>query len=215
MSAAEDKNPWLGLARISGDHEENKRLWNGYQKYLLRPHSYECQRQMDNPKFVDIVDLSDAEFHSIQMKVAYLPKVLGEAQTIAVAKFDAEIKTRLELDGFYFAFPVFIQNTTFKSLLTLKHAQFAEGLTAVECVFKKGLKATGASFGPFTTFSECRFNLASAVLSRGHLSAMQNSRTLISIGQTLKMTATLWMRSLPNMCSLQTPFSPIQPLLKV
>ena len=155
--AAEEVTPWLRLARISGDHEENKRLWNGYQKYLSRPHSYECQRQMDNPKFVDIVDLSDAEFHSIQMKVAYLPKVLGEAQTIAVAKFDAEIKTRLELDGFYFAFPVFIQNTTFKSLLTLKHAQFAEGLTAVECVFKKGLKATGASFGPFTTFSECRF----------------------------------------------------------
>ena len=215
MTAAEEVTPWLRLARISGDHEENKRLWNGYQKYLLRPHSYECQRQMDNPKFVDIVDLSDTEIHSIQMKVAYLPKVLGEAQTIAVAKFDAEIKTRLELDGFYFAFPVFIQNTTFKSLLTLKHAQFAEGLTAVECVFKKGLKATGASFGPFTTFSECRFNLASAVLSRGHLSAMQNSRTLISIGQTLKMTATLWMRSLPNMCSLQTPFSPIQPLLKV
>ena len=222
MTAAAKENPWLRLARISRDHEENKRLWNGYQKYLLRPNIDEYQRQLKNPKFLDIVDLSDAEIHSIQTEIPDLPKDIGDLRkrsvvrsAIALTQGIPEIQTRLELDGFYFAFPVFIQNTTFKSLLTLKHAQFAEGLTAVECVFKKGLKATGASFGPFTTFSECRFNLASAVLSRGHLSAMQNSRTLISIGQTLKMTATLWMRSLPNMCSLQTPFSPIQPLLKV
>ena len=157
MTAAAEETPWLRLARFSEDHAENKRLWNGYQKYLLRPHSYECQRQMDNPKFVDIVDLSDAEFHSIQMKVAYLPKVLGEAQTIAVAKFDAEIKTRLELDGFYFAFPVFIQNTTFKSLLTLKHAQFAAGLDAIKCDFEGGLIAMNANFGSTTIFSNCHF----------------------------------------------------------
>ena len=74
MTAAEEENPWLRLARISGDHEENKRLWNGYQKYLLRPNTDEYQRQMENPKFVDIVDLSDAEIHSIQTEIPDLPK---------------------------------------------------------------------------------------------------------------------------------------------
>ena len=73
MTAAEEENPWLRLARISRDHEENKRLWNGYQKYLLRPNIDEYQRQMKNPKFADIVDLSDAEIHSIQTEIPDLP----------------------------------------------------------------------------------------------------------------------------------------------
>ena len=74
MTAAAEDTPWLRLARISGDHEENKRLWNGYQKYLLRPNTHEYQRQMENPKFVDIVDLSDAEIYSIQTEIPDLPK---------------------------------------------------------------------------------------------------------------------------------------------
>jgi hypothetical protein len=74
MTAAEEENPWLRLARISRDHEENKRLWNGYQKYLLRPNKDEYQRQMKNPKFADIEDLSDAEIHSIQTRIPDLTK---------------------------------------------------------------------------------------------------------------------------------------------
>ena len=157
MTAAEEENPWLRLARFSRDHEENKRLWNGYQKYLLRPHTDQYQRQMKNPKFADIVDLSDAEIHDIQTEIPDLPKEWGEDGGIALTEGLPEIKTRLELNGFYFAFGVFIRNTIFKSSLTLQHAQFAEGLYAIECVFEEVLNAVAANFGPFTTFRECRF----------------------------------------------------------
>jgi uncharacterized protein YjbI with pentapeptide repeats len=157
MTAAAEDTPWLRLARISGDHEENKRLWNGYQKYLLRPNTDEYQRQMENPKFVDIVDLSDAEIHSIQTEIPDLPKEMVWFNTISLSTGIAEIKTDLTSDGFYFAFAVFIQNTTFKGLLTLEHAQFAAGLSAIECVFENDLNAIGASFGSFTMFMECRF----------------------------------------------------------
>ena len=78
MTAAEEETPWLRLARFSEDHAENKRLWNGYQKYLLRPHSDEYQRQLENPKFACIVDLSDAEIHSIQIEIPDLPKELEQ-----------------------------------------------------------------------------------------------------------------------------------------
>jgi hypothetical protein len=47
MTVPEEKNPWLRLARLSEDHEENKRLWNGYQKYLLKPNEEDYQRQME------------------------------------------------------------------------------------------------------------------------------------------------------------------------
>ena len=94
MSAAEDKNPWLGLARISGDHEENKRLWNGYQKYLLRPNIDEYQRQMENPEFADIVDLSDAEIHSIQTEIPDLPKEMVWFNTISLSTGIAENQNR-------------------------------------------------------------------------------------------------------------------------
>ena len=47
MTAAAEETPWLRLARISDDQKENKRLWNGYQKYLLRPNRGEYQRQME------------------------------------------------------------------------------------------------------------------------------------------------------------------------
>ena len=52
MTEPEEKNPWLRLARLSEDHEENKRLWNGYQKYLLKPNEEDYQRQMENPKLL-------------------------------------------------------------------------------------------------------------------------------------------------------------------
>ena len=41
--------------------------------------SDEYQRQMENPKFADIVDLSDAEIHSIQTEIPDLPKELEQA----------------------------------------------------------------------------------------------------------------------------------------
>ena len=157
MTAAEDKNPWLRLARFSEDHEENIQLWNGYQKYLLRPDIDEYQRQMKNPKFACIVDLSDAEIHGIQTEIPKLPKEMTWRDQIFLSAVIAEIKTPLELNGFYFAFRVVIGNSRFKRLLTLQHAQFAAGLGANKCVFKEGLDAKGASFGSFTTFSECRF----------------------------------------------------------
>ena len=164
MTAAADKNPWWRLARISEYHEENKRLWNGYQKYLLRPNTHEYQRQLKNPKFVDIVDLSDAEIHSIQTEIPDLAKEIHDLRklpapypVIALTDGSAIIQRFPVLSGFYFAFEVLIRNTTFQSLLTLNDALFAEGLTAFECVFAKGLTAAAANFGPVTTFFECRF----------------------------------------------------------
>jgi len=112
---------------------------------------------MENPRFADIMDLSDAEIHNIQTKIPDLPKELERHGAIVLTEGFTKIKKRLELNGFYFAFRVVIQNTRFKSLLTLFHAQFAAGLMAYDCVFKEGLNATAANFRPFTTFSECRF----------------------------------------------------------
>ena len=157
MSAAEDKNPWLGLARISRDHEENKRLWNGYQKYLLRPDKYNYHLQMKNPKFADIVDLSDAEIHSIQTEIPDLPIELERHGAIVLTEGLTEIKTPLELNGFYFAFRVVIGNTTFKRSFFLNNAQFAADLEVYNCIFKHRLNATAAIFGPSTEFYECRF----------------------------------------------------------
>ena len=169
MTAAEDKNPWWRLARISRNDEENKRLWNGYQKYLLRPYTDEYQRQMENPKFACIVDLSDAEIHSIQTKIPGLPKELSglakelrdlslvsdEPGAIALTEDIAEIKTFPELNGYYFAFRVVIARTRFKSPLFLHFAQFAGGLSVNECVFEQEIMADDANFGPFARFCKC------------------------------------------------------------
>ena len=65
-------------------------------------------------EFADIVDLSDAEIHSIQTEIPDLPKELERHGAIVLTEGLTEIKTRLELDGFYFAFRVVIGNTTFK-----------------------------------------------------------------------------------------------------
>ena len=157
MTAAEDKNPWLRLAKISEDHKENRRLWNGYQKYLLRPDIDEYQRQMENPTFADIVDLSDAEIHSIQIEIPDLPKESEKHGKIALTEGLTEIKTPLDLDGFYFAFRVFIRNTRFEGMFTLQHAQFAEGLTAVDCVIEGGLLARDGNFRSNTLFFKCHF----------------------------------------------------------
>jgi uncharacterized protein YjbI with pentapeptide repeats len=157
MTAATKETPWLRLARISGDHEENKRLWNGYQKYLLRPHTDEYQHQMENPKFADIVDLSDTEIHNIQTKIPDLPKEFEKHGAIVLTEGLTEIKTRLVLNGFYFAFRVVIGNTTFKRSLFLNNAQFAADLEVYNFIFKQRLNATAAIFGPSTEFYECRF----------------------------------------------------------
>ena len=157
MTAAEEDTPWLRLARISRNDEENKRLWNGYQKYLLRPDIDEYQRQMENPKFADIVDLSDAEIHSIQIEIPDLPKELGKHGPIFLTNRNTKIQRGLGLDGFYFAFRVVIENTTFKRLLSLCDAQFAEHLDAFKCDFEGGLIAINANFGSTTIFSNCHF----------------------------------------------------------
>ena len=146
MTAAEEDTPWLRLARISRSHKENIRLWNGYQKYLLGSFLFDYHSQMENPRFADIADLSDAEIRNIQTRIPDLPIELERHGAIVLTEGLTEIKTPLELDGFYFAFRVVIQNTRFKSLLTLSHAQFAAGLMACDCVFKEGLNATAANF---------------------------------------------------------------------
>jgi len=157
MTAAAEENPWWRLARFSRSRGKNIRLWNGYHKYLLGSFLFDYHSQMENPRFADIMDLSDAKIHNIQTKIPDLPKELERHGAIVLTEGFTKIKKRLELNGFYFAFRVVIQNTRFKSLLTLFHAQFAAGLMAYDCVFKEGLNATAANFRPFTTFSECRF----------------------------------------------------------
>ena len=114
MTAAAKENPWLRLARISRDHEENKRLWNGYQKYLLGSFLFDYHSQMENPRFADIADLSDAEIRNIQTRIPDLPIELERHGAIVLTEGLTEIKTPLELDGFYFAFRVVIEYTTLK-----------------------------------------------------------------------------------------------------
>ena len=54
---------------------------------------------MENPKFADIVDLSDAEIHSIQTRIPDLPIELERHGAIVLTEGLTEIKTRLELMG--------------------------------------------------------------------------------------------------------------------
>ena len=122
MTAAAEENPWWTLARFSRSRGKNIRLWNGYHKYLLGSFLFDYHSQMENPRFADIMDLSDAEIHNIQTKIPDLPKELERHGAIVLTEGFTKIKTRLELNGFYFAFRVVIQNTRFKSLLTLSHA---------------------------------------------------------------------------------------------
>jgi len=106
MTEPEEKNPWLRLAQLSEDHEENKQLWNGYQKYLLRPNEEDYQRQMENLKFKEIEELSDTTIHAIQTKIQDRPTELDPFDEINMAADIQEIKMPLNLEGFYFAFPV-------------------------------------------------------------------------------------------------------------
>jgi uncharacterized protein YjbI with pentapeptide repeats len=157
MTAAEEDTPWLRLARISRSHKENIRLWNGYQKYLLGSFLFDYHSQMENPRFADIADLSDAEIRNIQTRIPDLPIELERHGAIVLTEGLTEIKTPLELDGFYFAFRVVIGNTTFKRSFFLNNAQFAANLEVYNCIFKHRLNATAAIFGPSTEFYECRF----------------------------------------------------------
>ena len=157
MTAAEEDTPWLRLARISRSHKENIRLWNGYQKYLLGSFLFDYHSQMENPRFADIADLSDAEIRNIQTRIPDLPIELERHGAIVLTEGLTEIKTPLELDGFYFAFRVVIGNTTFKRSFFFNNAQFAANLEVYNCIFKHRLNATAAIFGPSTEFYECRF----------------------------------------------------------
>ena len=108
MKVPEEKNPWLRLALLSEDHEANKQLWNGYQKYLLKPNEEDYQRQMENPKFEEIEELSDTTIHAIQTKIQDLPRDLKVNGIIYMTADIKEIKMPLNLAEFYFAFPVWL-----------------------------------------------------------------------------------------------------------
>jgi hypothetical protein len=103
------------------------------------------------------VDLSDAEIQYIQTRIPDLPIELERHGAIVLTEGLTEIKTPLELNGFYFAFRVVIGNTTFKRSFFLNNAQFAADLEVYNCIFKHRLNATAAIFGPSTEFYECRF----------------------------------------------------------
>jgi hypothetical protein len=94
MTVPEEKNPWLRLARLSEDHEENKRLWNGYQKYLLKPNEEDYQRQMENPKFEEIEELSDTTIHAIQTEIQDLPTELGSMSQLTWRQTSKKSKCR-------------------------------------------------------------------------------------------------------------------------
>ncbi|MDB0044433.1 pentapeptide repeat-containing protein [Planktomarina temperata] len=111
---------------------------------------------MKNPYFADIVDLSDAEIHNIQIKLPELYNELARHRAIFLTEGIAEMKTGLDLHGLYFAFPVVNQHTTFKSV-ELSYAQFAAGLHAYDCVIEYGTSSRFAIFGPSTVFHKCRF----------------------------------------------------------
>ena len=74
MIEPEDKTPWLRLARLSEDHEANKRLWNGYQKYLLKPYAGDYQRKLENPKFKEIAELQMQTFFTSKRKYKTSPR---------------------------------------------------------------------------------------------------------------------------------------------
>ena len=158
MTEPEEKNPWLRLARLSEDHEANKRLWNGYQKYLLRPNEKDYQRQMENPKFAEIAELSDAEIHAIQTEIQDLPTELGQYEPINMTADIQEIKIRLNLEGFYFAFPVWLMGPRFTASLNLENAQFSHGAHFTGCVFEKRLWARESNFKALANFVDCKFN---------------------------------------------------------
>ena len=172
MTAAEEETPWLRLARFSEDHAENKRLWNGYQKYLLRPHSDEYQRQLENPKFACIVDLSDAEIHSIQIEIPDLPKELEQHGVIALNEGTKVINTDLRMSGFYFAFKFRLMGTTLKGYLNLNETEFLRGVSFRGSIFQNMFLADKACFHGFANFFKCEFNsklsCRSAVFAYAH-----------------------------------------------
>jgi hypothetical protein len=152
MTEPEEKNPWLRLARLSEDHEANKQLWNGYQKYLLKPNEEDYQLQMENPKFEEIEELSDTTIHAIQTEIQDLPTKPGPFGEINIAADIQEIKMPLDLEGFYFAFPVWLTGLRFTASLNLENAQFSYGAHFTGCIFEKHLWATESNFEQNTNF---------------------------------------------------------------
>jgi len=150
---------------LSEDHEENKQLWNGYQKYLLRPNEEDYQRQMENPKFEEIEELSDTTIHAIQAKIQDRPTELDPFDEINMAADIQEIKMPLNLEGFYFAFPVWLTGLRFTASLNLNYAQFSHGALFTGCVFEKRLLARESNFGGDANFVDCKFNEGSSFSS--------------------------------------------------
>ena len=162
MTEPEEENPWLRLARLSEDFGENKRLWNGYQKYLLKPYEKDYQRQMGDPKFAEIEELSDTTIHAIQTKIQYLPTELDPFDEINMAAGVPEIKMPLNLVEYYFAFSVWLIGIRFKESLNLDYAQFSHEAHFTGCVFEEPLWARESNFEDFADFEDCKFNEGSS-----------------------------------------------------
>ena len=129
MTEPEEKNPWLRLARLSEDFGENKRLWNGYQKYLLKPYEKDYQRQMGNPKFAEIEDCKFNEgssFHSATFGLAIFRSASFEDQgDFAQAKFTS---------GVCFEDARFSSSVCFDAAEFHNHAEFNVAATSVPAV---------------------------------------------------------------------------------
>ena len=120
---------------------------------------------MENPKFEEIEELLDAEIHAIQTEIQDLPTKPGPFGEINIAADIQEIKMPLDLEGFYFAFPVWLTGLRFTASLNLNYAQFSHGALFTGCVFEKRLLARESNFGGDANFVDCKFNEGSSFSS--------------------------------------------------
>ena len=120
---------------------------------------------MENPKFEEIEELSDTTIHAIQTKIQDRPTELDPFDEINMAADIQEIKMPLNLEGFYFAFPVWLTGLRFTASLNLNYAQFSHGALFTGCVFEKRLLARESNFGGDGNFVDCKFNEGSSFSS--------------------------------------------------
>jgi hypothetical protein len=69
-----------------------------------------------------------------------------------------EIKMPLDLEGFYFAFRVWLKAIRFKSNLNLNYAHFSREVRFAGSVFEEDFSAWGTNFGSYSGFQDCVFN---------------------------------------------------------
>ena len=112
----------------------------------------------------------------------------------------------LDLEGFYFAFPVWLTGLRFTASLNLENAQFSYGAHFTGCVFEKHLWATESNFEQNTNFVDCKFNEGSSF--RSATFEMADFRS-----ENLKVTTTLKRQGLRLLFVLKMPVSPVQSVL--